>query len=461
MDELAGKKLVILGLARQGQALARYAAAAGARVLVSDLRPAEQLQAAIQALNAAAGIEFVLGDHPPAMLDGADLLAVSGGVPLEASIVQAALARGVKLTNDSLIFMQRTPAAVIGVTGSAGKTTTTALTGAICAASGRRTWVGGNIGRPLISDLEAMQPDDLVVQELSSFQLELWNCSPQIAAVLNITPNHLDRHKTMAAYANAKANIVRHQGPGGVVVLYADDPGAMGLAPEVNGRLRTFSHTHSVADGAFVRAGQIWLRDQAGRETAVCHLDDINLRGAHNVLNVLAAVTLADAAGVPTGVMAGAIRSFRGVAHRLELVATINGVQYVNDSIATAPERALAALEAFSEPLVLLAGGKDKNMVWEPWARRVRARVKQVILFGDLAALLEEKLNAPELAGLGDLRGIRSVNTLAEAVRAAAATAVAGDVVLLAPGGTSYDAFVDFEERGCAFRELVARLSSG
>lgn len=444
---------MILGLARQGQALARFAAAAGACVVVSDLRPSAQLQAVIAELRPL-GVEFVLGDHPLTLLDGADLLAVSGGVPLDIPIVQASRARAITVTNDSLEFMRRTPATVIGITGSAGKTTTTSLTGAMGQASPRRTWIGGNIGRPLITELEAMDADDLVVQELSSFQLELWDVSPQIAAVLNITPNHLDRHGTMAAYTAAKANIVRHQGPDDVAVLAADDPGAQGLTPLVRGRLRAFSIAHEVDDGAFVREGRVWLRDAAGGETAVCTLEEIRLRGRHNVLNVCAAVALADAAGVPVAAMREAIGAFRGVAHRLEPVATIDGVDYVNDSIATAPERALAALDAFDEPLILLAGGKDKNMVWEAWARRVHGRVKHVVLFGALAGLLAEKLHEVRPDGPGTLVVTR-VTTLAEAVDVAMETAVAGDVVLLAPGGTSYDAYRDFEERGAEFRRLV------
>lgn len=449
MDDLTGKQIVILGLARQGKALARFAAEQGATVIVSDMRPAEKLTTAMAELDGL-NIAYVLGEHPMNLLEKTDYLAVSGGVPTDAPLVVAAKERGITLTNDSLEFMRRAPQDVIGITGSAGKTTTTALTGIMGQLSGRQTWVGGNIGRPLIADLHKMGQDDIVVQELSSFQLELWDCSPRVAAVLNITPNHLDRHKTMAAYAEAKANIVRHQSEQDVAVLCADDRGAMELVDVVNGRLRLFSLTEQVNDGACVRDGQIWLRN--GKETAVCALDDIQLRGQHNVLNVLAAVTLADSIGIPIEAMRQTIRTFKGVEHRLELVATINGVQYVNDSIATAPERALAALDAFDEPLILLAGGKDKDMVWDAWADRVTERVKHVVLFGELAEMLEEKLN-------GRLPLTR-VETMTDAVVVAAQTAVAGDVVLLSPGGTSYDAFIDFAERGEQFRQIVQVMSN-
>lgn len=451
MDYFAGKQLLILGLARQGRALARFATEAGARVIVSDLRQAEQLQESLAELDGL-GITFVLGAHPLTLLDGTDILAVSGGVPLDAPLVAEARTRGITLTNDSLEFMRRVPATVIGITGSAGKTTTTSLTGAMGRASTRRTWVGGNIGRPLITDLADIGADDLVVQELSSFQLEIWDRSPTVAAVLNITPNHLDRHKTMEAYSSAKANILRYQRPGDVAVLAADDAGAQALAPEVTrsgARLRQFSILHRVEDGAFVADGQVWLADGRDGLTAVTPLSDIQLRGRHNWLNVCAAVALADAAGVPPEAMRSAIRSFRSVEHRLEPVATVKGVRYINDSIATAPERALAAIEAFDEPLVLLAGGKDKDMQWDTWAARVTKRVKHVILFGALADML-----AAKLAEAGAAR-VTQVKTLADAVDVAVATAVPGDIVLLAPGGTSYDAFIDFAERGQVFRRIV------
>ncbi|MBK8985096.1 MAG: UDP-N-acetylmuramoyl-L-alanine--D-glutamate ligase [Chloroflexi bacterium] len=449
MDKLSGKRLLILGLARQGKALARFAAEVGAQVTISDLRPPEKLAGSLADLHDL-NLTYVLGEHPMSLLEEMDVLAISGGVPADAPLVLAARQRGITITNDSQEFMKRAPTAVIGITGSAGKTTTTALTGVMGQVAGRRTWVGGNIGRPLIADLHKMQPDDMVVQELSSFQLEIWTQSPRVAAVLNVTPNHLDRHKTMAAYANAKANILRYQSADDVAVLAADDAGAMSLAGEVRGRLRTFSRRGAVADGAFVRDEYIWLKN--GRETAVCPLSDIHLPGQHNVLNVLAAVTLADTVGIPAEAMRQAIRTFRGVEHRLELVRELRGARYINDSIATAPERALAALASFDEPLILLAGGRDKDMQWDEWTRQVTERVKHVVLFGDLAAMLERRLAEAGYTQMTRVEG------LATAVATAAHLAKPGDIVLLSPGGTSYDAFTDFAERGEHFRVLVAEL---
>lgn len=456
VDPLTGKRIVILGLARQGQALARFAADVGAEVVVSDLRPATALETTIQELSDLE-LEYVLGRHPMSLLDGTDVLAPSGGVPLSAPLVVAARERGIALTNDSQEFIRRSPVAVVGITGSAGKTTTTALTGIMGQMAGRRTWVGGNIGRPLLGYLEKMEAGDLVVQELSSFQLEIWQQSPQVAAVLNITPNHLDRHKTMRAYAAAKANILRYQRAEDVAVLCADDVGAMALRPLVRGRLRTFSREREVADGAFVRDERIWLRD--GREVMVCDVAQIRLRGEHNLLNVLAAATLADSVGIGVEAIRQAATTFAGVEHRLEVVGTVAGVTYVNDSIATAPERALAAVDAFDEPLILLAGGRDKDMVWDSWAEKVAARVKQVVLFGELAPMLEERLEDQRGRASDERRPVLArVETLAEAVAVAAASASPGDVVLLAPGGTSFDAFRDFEERGERFRTFVKDL---
>jgi UDP-N-acetylmuramoylalanine--D-glutamate ligase len=448
MDDLCNKRLLILGLARQGKALARFASEVGAVVTVTDLRPAEKVQDILAELSDL-DIRYVLGEHPMELIDDVDIVAVSGGVPLEAPLVQAAQAKGLPLTNDSLEFSKRVPTAVIGITGSAGKTTTTALTGIMSQIAGRRTWVGGNIGQPLIADLHKMAADDVVVQELSSFQLEIWDRSPHIATVLNITPNHLDRHKTMKAYTNAKANILRHQTAADIAILCADDPGSLAMSAIVQGQTRLFSLKNEVTEGAFVRNGRILIRN--GAEKAVCHVDEVQLRGRHNLLNVLAAASLADSAGIPTKAIAQAIRTFKGVEHRLELVRARRGVQWINDSIATAPERALAALEAFSEPIILLAGGQDKAMAWDVWAKIVPQQAKSIILFGELADLLAEKLTEQQAE-------FTKVETMEEAVEMAGETAVSGDIVLLSPGGTSFDAFPNFAERGVLFRQLVTDL---
>ncbi len=454
VDPLFGKRVGVLGFARQGKALARWLPQVGARVVVSDQRGVDALAAETAEFPQ---VEFVLGGHPESLLDGLDVLCVSGGVPLDAPIVQAAVRRRIPLTNDAQLFLERCPAPVIGITGSAGKTTTTTLTGDILCRAGRTTWVGGNIGDVLLDVLGDIRPEHVVVMELSSFQLEIMTRSPQTAAILNITPNHLDRHKTMAAYTLAKAQIMTHQSPHDWVVLGLDDPGSRALEPAVVGQLAWFSGQDLVADGAFLAGQRLVVAGAAsadGEPRVVCSREDIRLRGAHNVLNVLAACAIAGVNGVHPEVMAAAIRDFRAVAHRLEVVRVVNGVTFVNDSIATAPERVVAALRSFDEPLVLLAGGKDKNLSWDDMLRLALRKARHIIAFGAAGDLVIE--TARRVGGAADQ--ISRVATLAEAVAQAVQVAQPGDVVLLSPGGTSYDAYADFAARGEHFRQLVMAL---
>ncbi|MGD8244090.1 MAG: UDP-N-acetylmuramoyl-L-alanine--D-glutamate ligase, partial [Anaerolineae bacterium] len=298
-EALKDKHVVILGMARQGVALARFFAEAGAEVMVSDLQGEEALVDRLVEL-ADLPIRYALGGHPTSLLDDADLLCLSGGVPLNTPIVEEALERGIPLSNDAQIFLDHCPAPVIGITGSAGKTTTTALVGEMCRSAGLRTWVGGNIGNPLIGDLAAIEQGDSVVMELSSFQLELMTTSPHIGVVLNITPNHLDRHRTMEAYVAAKRNIVAHQTAKDIAVLGYDDANARTLALETPGRLVFFSGGAEVEAGAFKTNGELTLRLE-GLDREMCKARDVRLLGDHNLLNVLAAGAVAGVIGVPLG----------------------------------------------------------------------------------------------------------------------------------------------------------------
>ncbi|MBN1977966.1 MAG: UDP-N-acetylmuramoyl-L-alanine--D-glutamate ligase [Anaerolineae bacterium] len=460
MQDFGGKRVVILGLARQGVALARFLAQSGAKVTVSDLSDKAALADEISDLQGLS-IRYVLGEHPLDLLDRADLLCLSGGVPIDAPIVLEARQRGMPLSNDAQIFLERCPAPVIGITGSAGKTTTTALVGEMCRAAGFRTWVGGNIGNPLITDLGEIKPDDRVVMELSSFQLELMTVSPHVAAVLNITPNHLDRHETMKAYIAAKRNIVAHQGKDDFALLGYDDANARALALDTAARLLWFSGGAEVEQGAFRTNGELTLR-MGGTDRTICYASDVRLLGRHNLLNVLAASTLAGVAGVPLEAMREVATTFTGVEHRLELVRESGGVRWYNDSMATAPERSLAALRAFEEPIVLLAGGRDKNLPWDEFAGEATRRARQLVTFGEAGPMIARVVKKSLNGGAGEpgamLEGITRVETLEEAVSAAARLARSGDVVLLSPGGTSFDAFRDFAERGERFKTLVKAL---
>lgn len=447
-------KIVILGLARQGVALARYLAQTGAQVMISDMQPAEKLAAQMAQLSDLP-VAFALGGHPPELLDGADLLCLSGGVSADLPLAQEARRRGVPLSNDSQIFFEVCPTKnILGITGSAGKTTTTTLVGRMSAAdTSGRTWVGGNIGHPLIADIADIQPQDRVVMELSSFQLEIMTHSPHVAAVLNITPNHLDRHGTMAAYTAAKSHILLHQTPDDVAVLNLDDSGSRDLANLAHGRIAYFSRERVVEQGAYLSGERLlWRWDD--KETPIATVSDIQLRGRHNVLNVLAACAISGAGGVTPEAMRAGLAGFTGVEHRLEFIRALNGAKWYNDSIATAPERVVAALNAFDEPIVWLAGGRDKKLPWAELAHLVKTRVKYTVLFGEAGPLIEEALRA---AAVDPAQYTRCAH-LAEAVPLAAQQAGRGEVVLLSPGCTGYDEFKDFAERGQKFKEWVRAL---
>ena len=465
---LAGKQVLVLGLARQGKALLRYLAQEGADVIASDLRDAEVLQETLESLSGVPA-RYVLGEHPFSLLDGTDLVCLSAGVPIDAPIVVEARRRGVPLSNDAQLFLERCPATVVGITGSSGKTTTTVLLGRMLQRACFLTWVGGNVGRPLVDRLRNIKRSDRVVLELSSFQLELMTVSPDVAAVLNVTPNHLDRHKTMARYKAVKQRILDFQGQGDLALLSHDDPGSRDLVPVVRGRLAFFSarafngsaQSSGKGDsetGAYLKDNVVTLRLD-GQEYDICRSDEIKLLGQHNLLNVLAACVLAGVAGVPIDVMREGVTSFSGVEHRLQFVRALNGVRYYDDSIATAPERTVAALRALDAPLVLLAGGRDKQLPWGEMARVTLERARHVVAFGEAAGLFERAIqDALSEASETSLDGFTRVETLEDAVVAAAHVARPGDVVLLAPGGTSFDAFGDFAERGDRFQALVRAL---
>lgn len=455
---MEGSRVVVLGLARQGKVLARYLSERGARVVVSDLKSESELTAEMQELEDTS-VEFVLGGHPPELLEEADLLCLSGGVPADLPLARQARLQGIRLANDSQLFLEACPAPVIGITGSAGKTTTTELVGRMARAAVRGTdrqaWVGGNIGRPLLAELEHIQPDDFVVMELSSFQLELMTSSPHIAAVLNVTPNHLDRHGSMETYTAAKSNILANQSPTDVAVLGREDAGAWALRGQVRGRLISFGVRPSPDNGTYIEAGELRLLAD-GTERRLFPAEAISLRGAHNLLNVLAACVVAAAAEIEPEAMQAGVQGFTGVEHRLEFVRRMRGADWYNDSIATAPERTIAAIHSFGEPIVLMIGGRDKGLPWGELIRLIQVRVEHLVLFGELGSMIEQQLSAapPNERPYS----IVVVGGLEQAVAAAANVAGEGDVVLLAPGGTSYDEFVDFAVRGERFKQLVEAL---
>jgi len=455
--DFKGERATIIGLAREGTALARFLAEQGAIVTVSDLKNEEELQENITKLKGLP-IRFVLGGHPGEVLNQTDVLFLSPGVPLEAPIVTEAKRRGIPISSETRLFTELCPAPIIGITGSSGKTTTVSLVGQMLKASGFRTWVGGNIGRPLIGNLGEIEASNKVVMELSSFQLEIMEWSPPIAAILNITPNHLDRHPSMEAYTQAKLNILRFQQPGDVAVLGGDlVSNIQSPISNLQSQILSFSLNEEVEEGAFLRDGEIILR-LGDTEQPICPADEIKLLGRHNLENVLAACAIAAVAGASRRAMADVATSFEGVEHRLELVRELGGVRYYNDSIATSPERTVAALRSFDQPIVLLAGGRDKHLPWDEMARLTLQKARRLILFGEAAPIIEKAIRVSGFGSRVPREFVHRCQTLDEAVETAAREAEPGDVVLLSPGGTSFDAFSDFVERGERFRELVKAL---
>lgn len=455
--ELTDRRATIIGLGREGTALAKFLAQRGAIVTVSDLKPPEELRDNMAELKDLP-IRFVLGEHPAEVLE-TDVLFVSPGVPLEAPIVAAARERNIPISSETKLFFQLCPAPIIGITGSNGKTTTTTLVGEMLKAAGHKTYVGGNIGQPLIGRLDEMDPSDRVVMELSSFQLELIESSPHIAAILNVTPDHLDRHPSLASYLEAKKNIILHQTAEDFALLSYDNQITRQLKDECRGRVLLFSQTMEPEEGAFRRDGQVMVRFE-DTERRICDVKEIRLLGPHNVDNVLASVALASIVGVPPETMATVVASFAGIEHNLELVREIRGVRYYDDSSATSPQRTIAALRSFAEPIVLLAGGRHKNLPLEQLAQLAVEKVKHLILFGEAAPLLAEAVKGYRSEVKSPLTSpeIYRCATLEGALETAAQVAQPGDVVLLSPACASFDMFRDFAERGERFKELVNNL---
>jgi UDP-N-acetylmuramoylalanine--D-glutamate ligase len=332
----------------------------------------------------------------------------------------------------------------------------------------RKVWVGGNIGNPLLSVADEMTDKDLAIIELSSFQLEVMTRSPQMAVILNLTPNHLDRHRTMDAYINAKARILEYQNFDDIAVLGRNDSRVWDLHKRVKGRLVTFGRERfdlnmdfSNSKSGFHPAIDVYLdgkdillnRDNIEEYIVSCK--DIGLRGTHNILNVAAACAIAAAAGIPSGAMREGIRNFRGVPHRLEFVRSWRGAEWYNDSIATAPERAIAGIQAFDDPIVLIAGGRDKNLAWDEFVHLLCQRVDHLITFGEIAQMISEKVQRIRSDRPLTVTVCRDLKT---AVRNASQVASRGDVVLFSPGGTSFDEFFNFEDRGDKFKQWVMTL---
>ncbi len=455
-DELRRRRVALIGLGISHEALARFLAGEGVAVTVFDRKPAEALSARLARL-AGLPIEFRLGDDYERGREEFDIIFVTPGARPDDPLLEQARARGAVLSSETELFLMLCQAPVLGITGSAGKTTTTALTGAILEAAGIPVRVGGNIGRPLIAEVLGIAPDEQVVLELSSFQLELLAVSPEIAVLLNLRPNHLDAHGTFAAYTAAKANIFRHQPPGSWAVFGADDPLTRELGEARKRDVAWFSTRGPVERGAFLKDGRVWI---AGQQAPVCEAGNLFLPGRHNLENLLAAAAAATLAGAGPAAVAQAAREFKGVPHRLELVGEIDGVRYVNDSIATAPDRTAAALDTVQGPILLILGGYDKKVDFDELATRLvgEGKVRRIFLTGATAAAIEQAIRRAETARGTAAPPREHHSSYGELLPAIAAAAHPGDTVLLSPACASFDSFANFEERGELFRDFVASL---
>jgi UDP-N-acetylmuramoylalanine--D-glutamate ligase len=438
----------VVGLGKSGLAAALFLRRRGAQVTVSDVRSAEALALDIPALLEE-GIMVETGGHGLLTFRRQDLIVVSPGVPLTTPEIAQVKSFGLPVIGELELAARFIKGKMLAVTGSNGKTTTTTLLGEILEASGQPTLVGGNIGVPVVSLVEESADETWSVLEVSSFQLESTvEFHPRIAVILNITPDHLDRHGSFENYALAKERIFAAQDEQDSVVLNADNNRAAQAAARSHAQVYWFSVEHAVERGAWLEDGYVVYRHGAdAAEERVMPLKEIPLKGAHNVENVLAAVCAARLAGADAETIRGAVRDFHAVEHRLEYVATINGVEYYNDSKATNVDATEKAVAAFASGIHLILGGKDKGSDYTTLTPLLRERVSAVYTIGSAAAKIESQLRG--------VISLHSCETLHNAVNAAAAAARPGDVVLLAPACSSFDQFDNYEHRGRIFKELV------
>lgn len=449
--ELRGLNVLVVGFERTGEALCRFLLDRGAVVRVTDKRPAEAFGERLREF-AARGVAFETGGHRPESFLEAGLIVPSPGVPPLAEI-RAAREKGVPVISEIELAARFLRGRIVAITGSNGKSTTTTLVHRILADAGLRARPAGNIGKPLVSFADKSRDDDVYVTEVSSFQLEYTErFSPAVAALLNVSENHIDWHGTFEGYFAAKRKLILRGGPDACVVLNRDDARVWGLAAEARARVFGFSRKRRLARGAAVEDGWIVVR-AGGAPERVLPAARVRLPGAHNLENVLAAALIGRLMGAAPASMGRTVREFRGLEHRLEDVLTVRGVRFVNDSKATTVDATLKALASFDRPVVLVLGGRGKGGDYAPLRTGVRKRARSVVLVGEAADKIER--------ALGGAVPVARASNYREVVRTAFGMAVRGDVVLLAPAATSWDMFEDFEERGRTFKREVRLLAAG
>ena len=442
--DFTGKRVTVVGMARSGIAAARALHALGASVTITDKKPLDQISAQVKALGTT-DISIAAGGHPDRIFIETDLIVLSPGVPKIAQVL-AAHRHGVRVISELELGWTLSDAPFVGITGTNGKSTVTTLVGLMLQKAGKKTLVAGNIGNALTEAPELLHGQDWVVAELSSFQLEdIDTFRPRVAAILNITQDHLDRYADLTEYGEAKARIFENQHKDDVLVLNFDDPLVRAMASRPRSRVVPFSRLEKQENGAYVENGRLVVHGDT-----VCGVDEILIKGVHNLENAMAASAMALAAGADRASVAAVLREFPGLEHRLEFVREKDGVTYINDSKGTNVGAVVKSVEGFTRPVVLIAGGLDKGSDFSPLANLFRSQVKLLILIGKAADKMAHALGGSTETVLA--------KTLGEAVRLAASRAAAGDVVLLSPACASFDMFKDFEDRGRQFKEAVKAL---
>lgn len=449
------EKVLVIGAARSGVAVAQLLVAHGFRVVLTDTRAPEQIIKTFPMIESALSelssdkIETVFGSQiDAACIDSIDRIVISPGVPLTIPIVEAAFKKGIPVQSEVELAFSLTDTPFVAITGTNGKTTTTTLTGEIFNCAGRKTYTVGNIGDPISNYVDEAESDDVFVTEISSFQLQTcYDFKPKAAAILNLSPDHLDRHKTLENYYQTKAKIFKNQTADDYLVLNAEDPDVCRISENAAAEKIWFSYSGEVSRGAFVENNNIIIRDD--EDKFVCTVDELGIKGPHNVKNALAAVCLTYFMKVPVPIICEALTNFKGVEHRQERFATIKGVEYINDSKGTNTDAAITALKAMTRPVILIAGGYDKKENYDAFILEAKKCVKKMILIGATANDIERSAHA--LAFCDTLRA----DDFDQAVKMACDLAVTGDTVLLSPACASWDMFDNYEIRGKLFKELV------
>lgn len=451
---IKGKNVLVVGMARSGIAAAQLLVKHGAAVTINDSKPREQLKGDLSPLDQLPVI-WALGKPAMELLDGKDLAVISPGIPDTAPFVVEAKRRGIELIGELELAYRLSPCAMVAVTGTNGKTTTVTLLGEMFTNAGKVTHVCGNVGYPYSAAALHAAKEDMVVAEVSSFQLETTaDFHPKAAALLNISEDHLDRHGTMQSYTQLKMHIFSRMTEGDTAVFHADDPGVAGLSGQVRARVMLFSRLHPVEQGAWAQDGKLTVRFH-GEEKQICETNEICIPGPHNLENALAATCIAVAMGVPTPVIRHTLRTFQGVEHRIEFVRELHGVRYINDSKGTNVNSTIQAIRTMDRPTVILLGGSDKHASFTEMVQEMlkSGMIRAAVVMGATANAIEQALQA------GGFKAYHRAADMVDAVRQMQAIAQPGWNALLSPACASFDMFSDYEERGRVFKALVSELT--